>query len=410
MSLEVVHVRVAGADVHKDTIVVCTITPEGRQVRTFGAMTEDLLALVDWLESQRVSEIAMESTGVYWKPVFNILEAADIHAVLGNAKHMNRVAGRKTDVKDAEWIAELHRHGLVPASFVPDRDQRELRELVRYRRSLVQERARQTNRLQKILEGANIKLGSVASDVLGVSGRAMLRQLIKGETDVEVIAQLAKGKLRDKKDALERSLRGVVRAHQRFLLDEQLSHIEELEARLARVDKEVAQRLAPLAEALVRLDEVPGLGVRTIQDLVAEIGTDMSRFPTENHLASWARMCPGSKESAGKQRGGSIGNGNKWLRLALIEAAKAAGRSRNSFLGAMHRRLTARIGANKATVAVGHAILRIVYFMLRDGTPYNDLGANYYEERGRAGISKNLKKRLERLDFEVVLTDKRPAA
>lgn len=410
MGLRVVHERVAGADIHKDTIVVCTITPEGRQIKTFGTMTEDLLALVDWLESEGVSEIAMESTGVYWKPVFNVLEASGIRGVLGNAKQLSRVPGRKTDVKDAEWIAELHRHGLVPPSLVPNRDQRELRELVRYRRSLVQERSREANRLQKILEGANIKLGSVASDVLGVSARAMIRQLIGGEADVEAIAALAKGKLQDKKEALTRSLRGVVGAHQRFLLAEQLAHIEELEERLTRVDKEVAQRLAPFSETLDRLDEIPGLGTRSVQDIVAEIGMDMSRFPSDHHLASWARICPGSNESAGKQRGGRIGGGNKWLRGTLIEAAQAAGRSRNSFLGAMHRKLTARMGARKATVAVAHAILRIIYFMLRDATKYQDLGPNYYEERSRAGLSKHLQKRLESLDFEVVLKDKRPAA
>jgi len=222
--------------------------------------------------------------------------------VLGNARQLRRVPGRKTDVKDAEWIAELHRHGLVPPSYVPTRDQRELRELVRYRRSLVQERTREANRVQKILEGANIKLGSVASDVLGVSGRAMLRRLIAGEGDLEAIAELAKGKLRDKKDALVRSLRGVVGTHQRFLLAEQLAHIEDIEKRIERVDAEVSQRLAPFAEALERLDAIPGLGLRGIQDILAEIGTDMSRFPTAHHLASWAGMCPGNNESAGKRK------------------------------------------------------------------------------------------------------------
>lgn len=410
MPMRVVYERVAGADVHKNDIVVCVITPEGREIRTFGTMTEDLLALVEWLEAHQVVDIAMESTGVYWKPVFNVLEAAGMQPVLGNARQLRRVPGRKTDVKDAEWIAELHRHGLVPASFVPQRDQRELRELVRYRRSLVQERTREANRVQKILEGANIKLGSVASDVLGVSGRAMLRRLIEGEVDVEAIADLAKGKLRDKREALVRSLRGVVGGHQRFLLAEQLAHIEEIEQRLQRVDAEVGQRLGPFAEALDRLDAVPGLGLRGVQDIVAEIGLDMSRFPTDRHLASWARICPGSNESAGKQRGAPAGPGNKWLHSALNEAAKAAGRTRNTFLGAMYRRLSARIGSKKATVAVAHAILRITYFMLRDGSPFNDLGHTFHDERGREAIRKSLQRRLERLDFEVVVTDKRSAA
>lgn len=408
--MQVLHERVAGADVHKDTIVVCVLTPEKREIRTFGTMTPDLLALVDWLESLEIREIAMESTGVYWKPVINVLEAAGIQATLGNAKQMSRVPGRKTDVKDAEWIAQLHQHGLVQASFVPNREQRELRELVRYRRSLVQERSREANRLQKILEGANIKLGSVASDILGVSGRAVLRKLIEGERDVTALADLARGKLRDKKEALMNALQGVVGAHQRFMLAEQLAHIEEIEARLARVDQEVAQRLAPFAEEIERLDEIPGLGQRSVQDILAEIGTDMSRFPSDHHLASWARICPGSYESAGRQRGAPIGAGNNWLRTVLIEAAKSASRSRNSFFGAMHKRLRARIGGHKATVAVAHAILRVVYFMLRDHTVYQDLGPNYYEERGRKNLSKHLQRRLEKLDFEVLLTDKRPAA
>ena len=410
MGLRVVHERVAGADVHKNDIVVCVVTEAGREVRTFGTMTEDLLAMVEWLELQQVADIAMESTGVYWKPVFNVLEAAGMHPVLGNARQLRRVPGRKTDVKDAEWIAELHRHGLVPASYVPAREQRELRELVRYRRSLVQERTREAARVQKILEGANIKLGSVAADILGVSGRAMLRQLVAGEVDVEAIADLAKGKLRDKREALIRSLRGVMGTHQRFLLAEQLAHVEELEARLRRVDAEVGQRLAPFAEALDRLDAVPGLGLRSIQDVVAEIGLDMRRFPTDRHLASWARICPGSNESAGKQRGAPTGRGNKWLYGALNEAAKAAGRTRNTFLGAMYRRLSARIGSKKATVAVAHAILRIIYFMLRDATAFNELGHSFHDERSRNAMRRSLQKRLERLDFQVLLTDRRAVA
>jgi transposase len=410
MAMRVVHERAAGADVHKRDLVVCAITPAKREVRTFGTMTEDLLVLVEWLEELGITDVAMESTGVYWKPVFNVLEAAGMRPVLGNARQLARVPGRKTDVKDAEWIAELHRHGLVPASYVPARDQRELRELVRYRRSLVQERTREANRLQKLLEGANIKLASVASDVLGISGRAMLQSLIAGEQDVEKIAALAKGKLRDKSDQLVRSLRGVVGRHQRFLLAEQLAHIEEVERRIARLDAEVEQRLSPFADALERLDAVPGLGQRGIQDIVAEIGTDMSRFPSDRHLASWARICPGSNESAGKQRGAPAGPGNKWLHHALNEAAKAAGRSRNTFLGAMYRRLSARIGSKKATVAVGHAILRIVYFMLRDGTPFRDLGHAFHDERSREVLRRTLQKRLERLDFQVDITDTRVVA
>jgi transposase len=260
MSMEVVRRQCAGADVHKRTVVVHVITPEVRETRTFGTMTEQLWELVTWLQSLGVMDVAMESTGVYWKPLFNILEAAGMRPVVANARHIKAVPGRKTDVCDAEWIADLHRHGLLPTSFIPDRAQRELRELVRYRRSVIQERAREASRIQKILEGANIKLGSVASDVLGVSGRAMLRQIIAGVDDAEQLASLARGRLKDKHEDLVRALRGIIGSHQRLLLAEQLHHLEELDGRIARLSEEVQRRMAPFAEALAALDTIPGVG------------------------------------------------------------------------------------------------------------------------------------------------------
>jgi transposase len=409
MSMRVVHERCAGADVHKKTVVLHVITPEVRETRTFGTMTEDLFELVDWLSSHGVVDVAMESTGVYWKPVYNILEAAELKPVVANARHIKAVPGRKTDVCDAEWIAELHRHGLLPQSFIPDRSQRELRELVRYRRSLIQERARESSRIQKILEGANIKLGSVASNVLGVSGRAMLRSLAEGVDDPKELADLARGKLKDKRADLERALRGVVGSHQRLLITEQLSHIEDLDGRISRLSDEIGKRMGPFVPALETVDEIPGVGLRTAEDVLAETGVDMSRFPSAKHLASWAKVCPGNNESAGKRKSGKTGHGNKWLRSALVEAAKAASRKKDSYLSAQYHHLARRIGKNKATLAVAHSILTIIYYLLRDGTQYKDLGPTYIEERSRDSIKRNLVKRLDKLDFDVDISDRRAA-
>jgi transposase len=366
--------------------------------------------MVRWLSSLGVEDVAMESTGVYWKPVYNVLEAHGLRPLLGNARQMRRVPGRKTDVKDAEWIAELHRLGLVQASNVPSREQRELRELTRYRRSLVQERSRESQRLQKVLEGANVKLASVASDVLGASGRDMLRALIKGEENVESIADLARGRLREKRAELMAALEGLLGPHQRFLLREQLSHIEDLERRIAALDQEVSDRLRPFDELIDRLDEVPGLGRRTLEDILSEIGTDMSRYPSESHLASWAKICPGSHQTGGKQLGAPTGKGNPWLKPALTEAAKSAGRKRGSFFHAKRARLVKRMGANKANVAIAHTLLRLIYRMIKTGATYQELGADYYDERGRDAIKRHLLKRLEKLDFQVDLTDRRALA
>jgi transposase len=408
--MRVHHERCAGMDVHKRTVVVCAITPEGREIRTFGTMTCDLCELVDWLEGQGVRVVGMESTGSYWKPMYNLLEEAGFEIHLANPQHAKAIPGRKTDVKDAEWIAELLRHGLLPTSYIPNRPQRELRELVRYRRTLVRERAREANRIQKVLEGANLKLGSVASNILGKSCRDMLRRVIEGSTDPAELAGLARGRMRSKRSDLERALRGVVGPHQRMILAEQLGHVEELEARIERLDQEIGERLRPFDPQVDALDTIPGVGRRIAEGVLAEVGADMSRFPSSGHLASWAKLCPGNHQSAGKRSSGRTGRGNPWLRSLLVEAAQAAGRSKSTYLGAQYRRLARRIGAKRATVAVAHTLLVIIYHVLDQHTTYQDLGPNYFEEIDRHRIARATQRRLEALDFHVQITDLRNAA
>ncbi len=410
--MDAIYERCCGLDIHKRTVVACLIVPDSgrhsrKEIRTFGTMTDDLLALADWLAAQGVTHVAMESTGVFWKPLFNLLEDR-FHLLLVNARDIKQVPGRKTDVKDCEWIADLLRHGLLRASFVPDRPQRELRELVRYRTTLVRERSAEVNRLQKTLEGANIKLASVASDPLGLSGREMLNALVDGSTDVASMAELARGKMRAKRGLLERALAGRMEAHQRFLLTEQLCHIDALDEGIERVSGEIAERMRPFAEALERLDTIPGIGQRMAEILVAEIGTDISRFPSAAHLASWAGMCPGNQESAGKRKTGRTRKGNVWLRAALIESAHSLGRGRGTYLAAQYRRLTARRGKKKAAVALGHSILVIVYHLLSRGEVYHDLGVQYFDEGRRERLERGLVQRLQNLGYKVTLEPTQP--
>jgi transposase len=405
--MEIVYPSCCGLDLHKKLVVACLLTRRAdgtsqKEVRTFGTMTEDLLSLADWLTAAGCTHVAMESTGVYWKPVWNLLEG-QFTLLLVNPRHMKAVPGRKTDVKDCEWIADLLQHGLLTASFVPDRPQRELRELTRYRTALVQERGAEVNRLQKTLEGANIKLASVATDIMGASGRAMLAALVDGRTDGAALAQLAKGRMRPKRPDLERALTGRMGGHQRFLLAEQLGHIDELTARIERISAEIGERLRPFEEAIARLDTIPGVGRRTAEVLLAEIGSDMSRFRTAPHLASWAGMCPGNHESAGKRKSGTTRKGSPWLRAALVEAAHGASRARNTYLMALYRRLAARRGRKKALVAVGHTILVIAYHLLTRRTDYHDLGAQYFDTRDRLAVERRLVRRLEALGYRVSL-------
>jgi transposase len=405
--MDVIHERCCGLDIHKRVVVACLIVPgptgkPAKEVRSFGAMTDELLRLADWLLAAGCTHVAMESTGVYWKPVWNLLEG-QFELLLANARHVKAVPGRKTDAKDCEWLAELLRHGLIRGSFVPDQPQRELRELTRYRAALVRERTAEVNRLQKTLEGANVKLASVATDIMGLSGRQMLAALIGGETDAAAMAQLAQGRLRDKLPELERALAGRVGAHQRFLLARQLAHVDFLDASIAEVSAEIAKRLRPFEAELERLATIPGVGRRTAEVLLAEIGTDMGRFPTAAHLASWAGMCPGNDESAGKRRSGKTRKGSPQLRSALTEAARAAGRSKRTYLAAQYHRLAARRGRKRATVAVGHTILVIAYHLLREGGGYRDLGERYFDERDRQAVERRLVGRLEGLGYKLSL-------
>lgn len=405
--MEVLYPHCCGLDIHKKTVVACLVVPgptgqPAKTIRTFSTMTADLLTLGEWLTAAGCTHIAMEGTGVYWKPLYNLLEDR-FTLILANARHMKAVPGRKTDVRDCEWIADLLRHGLLRASFVPNRPQRELRELTRYRKALIQERAAETNRIQKTLEGANIKLGVVASDILGASGRAILQALVDGTTDAAALADLAVGKLRDKRPELARALVGRMEAHQRFLLGEQLSHLDDLEARIARVSTEIAERLRPVKEHIERLDAIPGIGRQGAENLLAEIGTDMSRFPTAAHLASWAGICPGQDESAGKRRSGKTRKGNPWLRAMLVEAAHAAARTRRSYLAAQFYRLAPRRGKKRAIIAVAHSILVIVYHLLKDGQAYADLGATYLDQRDRDRTKERLLHRLKQLGYDVAV-------
>jgi transposase len=379
--------------------------PKGKPhktIRTFGTMTDDLLALGDWLAAEEVTHVAMESTGVYWQPIWNLLEERFV-LLLVNAHHIKQVPGRKTDVGDCEWIADLLRHGLLKGSFVPNRPQRELRELTRYRTALLQERAAEVNRLQKTLEGANIKLASVASDVLGKSGRHILEALVIGGNQAVELAQLAKGRMRDKIPQLERALAGSFRPHQQFLVARHLAFIDAIDETVAQVSAELADRLRPVEADVQLLDAITGIGRRTAEVWVAEVGTDLERFPTHSHLASWAGMCPGNNESAGKRKSGKTRKGNPNLRTALVEAAQAAARKRDSYLSAQYRRLAARRGKKKAIIALGHSLLIIAYHVLKRRVEFQDLGPTYFDERDRTNVERRLVRRLERLGYKVAL-------
>jgi transposase len=402
--MRVVYERCCGLDVHKRTVVACLLTPAGKEVRTFGTTTRDLLDLGDWLTEQGCTHVAMESTGVYWKPIYNLLEDSSMQLLVVNARHIKAVPGRKTDVRDAEWIADLLQHGLLTSSFIPDRRQRELQELIRYRRSLIGERAREVNRIQKVLEGANIKLSSVVSNTMGVSGRAMLEALVAGTATAEEMARLATARLEATPEQLEAALEGRMGEHQRMLLRLQLRHVTQLDEAIEQVSAQVEERLGPCESQLVRLDTIPGVSRRGAQEIVAAIGVDMARFPTHRHLASWAKLCPGTNESAGKRGSASTGKGNPYLREALMEAAWAAGRTKNTYLAAQFHRLKTRRGAKRAVVAVAHSILVIAYHILKeDGTVYTDLGPNYFDQRSKEATTKRTVKRLERLGYKVTL-------
>jgi transposase len=398
---------VAGLDVHKKTVTACVRIPgphgqRAQHVQTFGTTAAELLALRDWLTSVGVTHVAMESTGVYWKPVYYVLEE-HVTCLLVNAAHVKQVPGRKTDVRDSEWLAQLLEHGLLRGSFVPPEPIRELRDLTRYRHQLVQERAREANRVHKVLTDAGLQLASVASDVLGASGRAMLAALVGGTTDPAVLAELARGKLRRKVPALRAALLGRFRPHHARLLTPMLAHLDYLDEALEELTAQIEAALAPFASEAARLDAIPGVGRRTTEHLIAELGVDMRQFPTARHAASWAGLCPGSHESAGKRRAVRTRKGNRWLRAALIEAALAAVRVRDSALAARYRRLVRHRGHKKAIVAVAHKILTTAYLLLAQGCEYREPGAHYYEDRRKDQTIRRAMQVLERHGYQVSL-------
>jgi transposase len=435
--MDVIYTHCAGLDVHKKTVVACCITLGLQNEKliehhTFGTMTADLLGLSDWLTSKQITHVALESTGEFWKPVYNILEG-QYEILLVNAQHIKHVPGRKTDVKDAEWLADCLRHGLLRASYIPPRPQRDLRDLTRQRTNLVQDRATVVNRLQKVLEWANLKLAAVASDVTGVSARAMLEAILAGQGDPQVLAELARGRLRHKQAELERALAGRVREHHRFLIANHLTQIDFLDEQVARFDSEIARYVeqqaeqqadSPVSQADIKLgnpalgsadqplsweaavellDTIPGVGRRTAEQLLAEIGTDMRRFPSEAHLAGWAKLAPGNNESAGKRYSGKIGKGNRWLRTCLVQTAHAAVRGKDSYLKSVYHRLVGRRGAKRAIIAVAHRILIAIYHMLRRHEPWHELGAIYLDERNKGRLLNRMTRRMERLGYRVTL-------
>lgn len=404
--MQVMYERCCGLDVHKKTVLACLSVPGGKEIRTFSTTTAAIRSLGTWLVEQGCTHVAMESTGVYWKPIQNLLEGLPLVVWVVNAKHVKAVPGRKTDVRDAEWLADLLRHGLVRPSLIPNRDRRETQELIRYRRTLIAERADEANRIQKVLEGANIKLAGVISDVLGQSGRAMLAALIAGETDGTRLAGQARRRLKATPEQLAAALEGAVGDHQRFLLATQLRHIDYLDAEIARLDAQIREQMHPFDAILARLDTIPGIAERGAQEILAAIGEDMNRFPSAGHLASWAKLCPGSNQSGGKDRPASIGKGNPYLRTTLVEAAWAATHT-DSYLAALYRRLAPRKGSKRALVAVAHAILIIVYHLIKHSTTYQDLGSNYFDQHDKEAIVRRGVKRLEKLGYTVTVV---PAA
>lgn len=411
--MQVMYQRCCGLDIGKKEVVCCLLTPGATQgsvekeIRKFGTSTGQLLQLRDWLVSAKCEHAAMESTGPYWKPIWNLLEG-QVGLTLVNPSHMKAVPGRKTDVKDAEWIADLLRHGLLAPSYVPDREQRELRELIRYRRSMIEERAREANRVQKILEGANIKFGSVASNVLGASGRDILQRLAEGEDDPAALADLARGRLRDKREELIAALTGLIQPHQRYMLRRQLDHVIYLDGVISDLDREIEQRTSEAEKVLERLLTIPGIGIRTAQVIVAEIGIDTSHFPSADHLASWSGLVPGQNESAGKRKPARARPGNKSLRSALVEAARAAARTKSTYLAAQHARLSRHLKGKKATVALAHSLVIIIYHVL-NGAVYQDLGPDYFIERDRKELERRALRDLARLGYDVSLKPKTAA-
>lgn len=402
--MQVLHPRCAGLDVHKDVVVACVRLAEAgrvhQEVRKFGTRTADLMLLSEWLTESRCTHVAMEATGVYWKPIWHVLEG-DFELVLGNAAHIRNVPGRKTDVSDAAWIASLQAHGLIQPSFVPPTPIQELRDLTRTRKQLVREVAQHTLRIQKVLEDANIKLSSVLSDTLGQSGRAILEALVAGHEDPRVLAALASSRVKASKDLLAQALQGRVRNHHRFMIRSHLRLIDALQAEVAEIDRHITEHLEPFCAAVELLTTIPGVSEVVAHTILAEIGDDMSRFPSSGHLVSWAGLCPRNDESAGKRRSTRLRMGAPWLKTVLVQAAWAASRTKNSYFNAQFRRISYRRGPKKAAVAVAASILSTAYHMLVRGTLYRDLGPDHFDRRDKNQLARRLVRRLEDLGLHV---------
>lgn len=414
--MDIIYCNVAGLDVHQKNVFVCVRQVEASQrtvheeVRTFGTMTSDILQLRDWLKTLQVTHVAMEATGVLWKPIWNLLEGHGT-LLLVNPRELKQVPGRKSDVRDCQWIAQLLQCGLLRSSFVPERPQRELRDLTRHRAQLTAEHTRIANRIHKVLEDANIKLGAVASDLLGASGRAMLRALIQGERDPVKLAQLARGALRNKIAQLQLALQGNFTEHHRYMIESQLDHLEYLERQIAAFDVRIEERTRPFVsdEQMERLDKIVGVNRRTIENVVAETGSTMAAFPDADHLSSWAGVCPGNEESAGRRKRSKITKGNRWLRRALAEAAWAATRSKKSYLASQYHRLAGRRGKKRALVAVAHSLLVIFYHMFKQPVEYKDLGKDFFDRLNPERLKRSLVRRLQALGYEVSLSPRSAA-
>lgn len=402
----------AGLDVHKDSVEACIRSTSAggkieHEVRHWGTTTRELAAMADWLSSKGVTHVAMESTGVYWKPIFNILEER-LEILLANAHHLKNVPGRKTDIRDCQWIAQLLQHGLLKGSFIPPRSQRERRDLTRQRTQLVDEASRISNRIQKVLEDANVKLGSVASNVVGTSGRLMLQAIVSGQDDPAQLADLAQRSLRSKIPQLEQALYGKLTEHHRWMLGLLLDQLKTTEQFIARLDERIADLTRPLQPVLERLDAIPGVDRRVAEVLLAEIGPDVASFPTDAHLASWAGMAPGNNESAGKKRSGKTTKGSRWLRQALVQAAWAASHKKDSYFQAHARNLMRRRGRKRGLVAVAHSMLTVIYHMLKQGSAYRDLGPQFLDHLRAHQLIRFHVRRLQNLGLEVAITPATP--